>query len=60
MKSWKTTAAGAITALGVYLSSVDDPTLSNVGKFLAGVGSFLTGLFARDNGITSKQAGAEQ
>lgn len=57
MKSWKTTLAGAVGALGVYLST--QPGLEVVGQILAGLGSFLTGLFARDNNVTSEQAGAK-
>lgn len=58
MKSWKTTLAGAVGALGIYFSSLDG-SLHIVGQVLTAVGTFLTGLFARDNGVTSEQAGAK-
>jgi hypothetical protein len=57
MKSWKTTLAGAIGALGIYLST--QPGFEIVGQILAGLGSFLTGLFARDNDKTSEDVGAQ-
>ena len=60
MKSWKTTFAGAITAVGVYLESIPEPSyVPVIGKVLIGVGTFLVGLFARDNNISSEQAGAK-
>jgi len=55
MKSWKTTLAGAIAALGVYFKTV--PEMQFIGDILAGAGAFLTGLFARDNDKTSEQIG---
>jgi len=55
MKSWKTTLAGAIAALGVYFHSI--PDMQFLGDILAGAGAFLTGLFARDNDKTSEQIG---
>lgn len=58
MKSWKTTLAGAIAALGVYFQTV--PETQFVGDILAGAGAFLTGLFARDNDKTSEQIGVNK
>lgn len=57
--SWKTTVGGAVTALGVYLSSQTTPAwLHTVGVVLMMAGSAFTGAVARDNNVTSAQAGA--
>ena len=59
MKSWKTTLCGALAALGAYLITVPDPAwLATVGKVLVGLGTAAIGFFARDNSVTSKDAGA--
>lgn len=58
MKSWKTSVSGSVAALGVYFANQTDPTLHIIGQVLTAVGTFLTGLFARDNNVTSEQAGA--
>jgi hypothetical protein len=61
MKSWKTTACGAIGALGAYFIGIPDPEwLATVGKIMVGIGSVGVGFFARDNNVTSKDAGAEK
>ena len=60
MKSWKTTLGGALGALGTYLATVDDPAwLQIIGQVCIGLGMLIMGMSARDNGVTSKQAGAE-
>jgi hypothetical protein len=56
--SWKTTLAGILTAIGLFMSSMDDPTLKGIGGIVSAVGAFLTGLFARDNNKTSTQVNA--
>lgn len=58
MKSWKTTLAGAIGALGAYFTTLDG-SLHIVGQVLTAVGTFLVGLFARDNNVSSEQAGVK-
>ena len=59
MKSWKTTLAGALAALGTYLLTIPDPAwVATVGKILVGLGTAAIGLFARDNNVTSADAGA--
>jgi len=59
MKSWKTTLCGLVAAIGAFLVTQTDPTwLPTVGKILVGVGTAGIGLFARDNSVTSKDAGA--
>lgn len=59
MKSWKTTLAGVIGAIGTFLLTQQDHTLQVIGQVLAGVGTFLLGLFARDNKVTSEDVGAK-
>lgn len=60
MKSWKTTLGGAISALGTYLATVDDPAwLSLVGQIFVGLGVLIIGMNARDNTVTSEEAGAK-
>lgn len=60
MKSWRTTLGGALGALGTYLITVDDPAwLQIVGQVFLGLGLLIVGSSARDNGVTSKKAGAE-
>lgn len=60
MKSWKTTLGGAIAALGAYLITVDEPAwVQIIGQIFIGLGPFIIGATARDNGITSEQAGAK-
>lgn len=56
--SWKTTLAGAVSALGVYFTSLDG-TMHLVGQVLTGVGTFLVGLWARDNNKSSEDVGAK-
>jgi len=57
VKSWKTTVAGAVAALGVYFKSQTDMAI--VGDVLIAVGTFLTGLFARDSDKSSEDVGAK-
>lgn len=59
MKSWKTTLAGVIGAIGAFLVTQPDHTVQVIGQALSAIGTFLLGLFARDNKVTSEQAGAK-
>lgn len=60
MKSWKTTVCGLVAAMGTYLITVKEPAwVSLVGQFLAAVGTAGVGMFARDNGVSSEEAGAK-
>ena len=52
MKNWKTTLFGAITALGTYLSTVDEPIVKTVGQILMVLGPVMFGLFAKDANVT--------
>ena len=59
MKSWKTTLCGALAALAGYLSTIKDPPwLSTVAEILLAASTAGLGFFARDNKVTSEQAGA--
>lgn len=59
MKSWKTTLFGALGAIGTYLTTIHDPSwLPTVGTILVGLSSAGLGFAARDNSVTSEQAGA--
>lgn len=60
MKSWKTTLGGALGALGTYLATVHDPAwVAIVGQVLIGLGMFIVGATARDNNVSSEDAGAK-
>jgi hypothetical protein len=65
MKSWKTTVAGVLTALLPVLNAVsafldNDPlTIPDWGLAIAAVTAGLGLIFARDNGVSSEEAGAK-
>ena len=61
--SWKTTLGGVALAFGLFLVTDYDPAtesvwVKRVGQFLAMAGAALGGVAARDNDVTSEQAGA--
>jgi len=59
-KSWQTTVAGLISAIGLYLSNQKEPAwLGIVGQFLSVVGTAWLGMAARDHKVTSEDAGAK-
>jgi len=58
IKSWKTTLAGALAALGAFFLTQDFAGAQFIGAILAAAGPFFTGLFARDNDVSSEDAGA--
>ena len=58
-KSWKTTVSGIIAACGVGMTASSDPTIQTVGKIVTVIGTVLAGLFARDNNVSSEQAGVK-
>jgi hypothetical protein len=65
MKSWKTTVGGIAAALGAAVTAaaqIDGAPkwLMLVGAGLAAFGSAFLGIAARDNGVTSEQAGAQR
>ena len=65
MKSWKTTVAGVLTALLPVLNAVqafldNDPlTVPDWGLAVAAITAGLGLIFARDNNVSSEDAGAK-
>lgn len=59
IKSWKTTLAGGVAALGEYLSKDTDPTMQMVGTVMVYVGLILVGIFARDHSVSSEAGGVK-
>ena len=60
MKSWKTTLFGALTAACAAVAALPDmdSTVVKICSTAAPIFAGLVGLFARDNKVTSEQAGA--
>jgi len=60
MKNWKTTTAGLLTAIGVYISTIKDPPwLGTAGTVLMGIGAALTGFLAKDLNVTNAVVSGE-
>lgn len=58
MKSWKTTLGGIMLAIGTPLSTVTTPNWVHLlGLSLTTAGGLLLGVSARDNNVSSEQAG---
>jgi hypothetical protein len=63
--SWKTTAVGILTAIGIiatqvsYLLDTDPETVFNLQAVFAALGVAGIGFFARDNNVNSEAAGAK-
>lgn len=63
-KSWKTTAAGFLSGLGILchqaVALLDDnaATVVSFEAVMLALGLMGVGMFARDNNVTSEQAGA--
>lgn len=57
MKSWKTTLGGILSGGGLAFAQFF-PQWSKWGMFASALGSVLLGIAARDNSVTSEQAGA--
>lgn len=56
MKSWKTSMAAVIAAIGTAFSTSGNPTLVQIGSVLTPVGTLLLGLFAKDSNVTGTGA----
>lgn len=58
--SWKTTVGGLAGSLGTTIAGfAHDDVMKGAGAILGGIGLLLLGLAARDNSVTSEQAGAK-
>ena len=49
MKNWKTTLGGIVTAVGLFLVTMPNPTLHLIGQVLAPIGAALVGIAATDS-----------
>ena len=52
MKSWKTTVAGILMAVGTWLTNNEDGTLKVVGQILTFAGTILLGFMAKDYNVS--------
>jgi hypothetical protein len=65
LTSWRTSLAGGIPGLSIlflqasYLLDSDPKTIFDISVVLGAISAILLGLAARDNAVTSKQAGAK-
>ena len=65
MKSWKTTALGILTGIGILITQVvavldnDPETVLEISIVIAGLSAMGFGWFARDDNVTSESAGAK-
>ena len=59
MKSWKTTLGGVLLALAPVSKQVLPPAYHWVSEAFLALGGLIVGVAARDNGVTSEQAGVK-
>ena len=59
LKSWKTTLGGILMALGSYFLTQDFAMASFIASVLNAGGALLIGVMARDNSVSSEEAGAK-
>ncbi len=65
MKSWKTTATGILAAIGLVIPNIQAILSDGMGAFswevwAAALGAAGFGFFARDNNVSSEEAGAKK
>lgn len=59
--SWQTTAAGIVGTIGIALSNADGPAWLHIaGQVLMGAAALWAGASARDNKVSSEEAGAKK
>ena len=56
--SWKTTVGGVLLAAGQAVPQLLPPTWHWLSATLTGIGGLIIGAAARDNNVSSEQAGA--
>jgi hypothetical protein len=59
MKSWKTTLGGIILALAPVSKQLLTPDYHWVSEALLALGGLIVGVAARDNGVSSENAGVK-
>jgi hypothetical protein len=59
MKSWKTTVGGILLAIGTPLSASGEGIYQTIGVLMAAVGAVMLGITARDNNVSSEDAGVK-
>lgn len=58
--SWKTTVGGLLGTIGTAVGGFStDQVMHAIGIIVGGIGMLVLGLAARDNSVTSEQAGAK-
>jgi len=57
-RSWKTTLGGAVLALSPVIKQAVKPEYAWLGDAAMTLGALILGAAARDNNVTSEQAGA--
>lgn len=57
--SWKTTLGGILAAAGQFVPQFLPPSWHWLSPALTGIGALIIGASARDNGVSSEQAGAK-
>lgn len=60
MKSWKTTLGGILLGVGTPMSAAGEGIYKTIGVALATLGGILVGVAARDNNVSSEDAGAKR
>lgn len=57
--SWKTTLGGILLGVGTPLAAAGEGIFATIGTVMMAVGGILLGVTARDNSVSSEDAGAK-